>query len=511
MNREAQINIHITIPKKKEIPLNTLFNRVGCRAIDILISFLGLILLAPVFLWIAVLIKKDSPGPIFYQGRRMGRNGKEFKILKFRTMYETQASYQGSKVTAHGDPRITPFGKWLRDSKVNEFPQLWNVLKGEMSIIGPRPEDPEIANAWPTLVRDTILSVRPGISSPASVIYRNEESLMGVGQELDTYLKEILPTKLRLDMLYVRHRNFFSDLDVIFWTAIVLLPKMRQQNFKEWRLYNGPMYQIANRHMLWLSIDLMLAAIAFILTTLVWRINMPINIGIQAAALYTICFAAVFSLSNYLFQMNSVEWSRAPNSNAVILGFSCAISAGFVLFVQQISKPALPIMPTSLVLFITLLSWMLFVAARYRERLITFLASQWIHLRGGVHGFGERVLIIGAGQNASIIEWLFNQSNFTRSFHIIGAVDDNPLLQGVTVGGVKVLGTTDEISEITDKNDIGLIIYTIQNIDDDNKQRILAICEHSGIKFVVMPDFLKIFSNSLTCPIIPRAENASRG
>ena len=108
----------------------------------------------------------------------MGRGGRTFRILKFRTMYETPVSYSGPKVTAHDDPRVTPLGRWLRDTKLNELPQFWNVLKGDMSLVGPRPEDPDIAQSWPAAVRDEILSVRPGITSPASVLYRNEEALL---------------------------------------------------------------------------------------------------------------------------------------------------------------------------------------------------------------------------------------------------------------------------------------------------------------------------------------------
>ena len=158
------------------------------RAFDILIASLGLMLGAPFFIYVALRIKRDSVGPVFYRGARVGRGGKDFQILKFRTMYERPESYQGPRVTAQGDPRITPYGKWLRDTKLNELPQLWNVLKGEMSLVGPRPEDPHIVDGWPEDVRREVLSVRPGITSPASVIYRNEEGLLQNEQVMDLYV-----------------------------------------------------------------------------------------------------------------------------------------------------------------------------------------------------------------------------------------------------------------------------------------------------------------------------------
>src|SRR5574341_1928576 len=145
---------------------------------DLCAAFLGLLILFPVFGLLAFLIKRESPGPVFYRGPRMGRDGKVFGMLKFRTMYERPASYEGPPVTAQDDGRITPLGKWLRDTKLNELPQLWNVLIGEMSLVGPRPEDPEVAATWPEAARREILSMRPGITSPASGLYRDEEKML---------------------------------------------------------------------------------------------------------------------------------------------------------------------------------------------------------------------------------------------------------------------------------------------------------------------------------------------
>src|SRR6266498_1621334 len=155
-----------------------LLNSAFKRAFDVFFSVLGLVILSPFFLLVASLLRREGPGPIFYRGPRMGRHGKAFGILKFRTMREEQASYEGPSVTAQDDPRITPLGKFLRNTKINELPQLWNVLVGEMSLVGPRPEDPGIVATWPDAVRREILSVRPGITSPATVAYHDEEKLL---------------------------------------------------------------------------------------------------------------------------------------------------------------------------------------------------------------------------------------------------------------------------------------------------------------------------------------------
>jgi len=127
------------------------------RGFDIVVSALALVLISPILGFIALAIRHDSPGPVIYRGPRTGRGGKTFKIYKFRTMYENPQSYSGPQVTAHDDPRVTPFGHWLRDTKINELPQLLNVLKGDMSLVGPRPEDPTITQSWPRKVKEEVL------------------------------------------------------------------------------------------------------------------------------------------------------------------------------------------------------------------------------------------------------------------------------------------------------------------------------------------------------------------
>ena len=147
-------------------------------------------------------------------------------MLKFRTMYERPSSYAGPPVTCQGDDRITPIGHWLRDTKINELPQLWNVLVGEMSLVGPRPEDIGIAMEWPEDVRVEILSVRPGITSPASIIYHDEEHKLSRANVMAEYVHGILPDKMRLDQLYVRNQSFTADLDIIGWTIAIFAPQI---------------------------------------------------------------------------------------------------------------------------------------------------------------------------------------------------------------------------------------------------------------------------------------------
>lgn len=211
------------------------------RLFDVLVALMGLILLLPAFLIIAVYIWHDSKGPIFYRGKRVGRFGQVFDILKFRTMWEDAGSYTGSCLTVQDDPRITRVGSWLRSTKLNELPQLWNVLKGEMSLVGPRPEDPQLSEKWPEDVKREILSVRPGVTSPASVLYCNEELLLNSDHPMETYFEVILPDKLRLDLRYVRHSSFTLDLDILLWTLGILFTRSEALvNLSEEKLFAGP-------------------------------------------------------------------------------------------------------------------------------------------------------------------------------------------------------------------------------------------------------------------------------
>jgi lipopolysaccharide/colanic/teichoic acid biosynthesis glycosyltransferase len=186
------------------------------RAFDIAASGVALILLSPAFVIIGVAIALTSPGPIFYRASRVGRYGRIFKMYKFRTMV-VNADKMGPGITTRDDRRVTRIGRLLRKTKLDELPQLINVWRGEMSIVGPRPEDPRYVEHY-TPEQSIVLSVRPGITSPASVHYHDEETLIG-GEDWETrYLREIMPSKLRLDIEYARHPSIGRDIGLIFQT-----------------------------------------------------------------------------------------------------------------------------------------------------------------------------------------------------------------------------------------------------------------------------------------------------
>ena len=185
---------------------------------DRLMALIGLLLLWPVLIIVAVLIRvKMSGGPVIFKQKRVGRNGKLFTMYKFRSM---TVGHGGSSVSVAGESRITPLGAKLRHYKLDELPELWNVLIGDMSFVGPRPDVPGYADQLKGNERD-VLKLRPGITGPASLKYRDEEDLLAKQTDPQKYNDEVIfPDKVRINLYYLRHYSFIKDIEMIFCTVL---------------------------------------------------------------------------------------------------------------------------------------------------------------------------------------------------------------------------------------------------------------------------------------------------
>src|SRR5262249_6232892 len=191
------------------------------RTLDFLLAAAGLIVLAPLFLLVAVAIRLDSQGPVFFRQRRVGRHMKPFKMLKFRTMVRNAAEI-GPGLTVGRDHRITRFGRLLRETKIDELPQLFNVLRGDMSLVGARPEIEQYVRLYPQDYR-SILKTRPGITDVASIVYRDENDLLARSEDPEeTYIHVILPDKIRMAKQYAREASLIHDVKLIAATLIYL-------------------------------------------------------------------------------------------------------------------------------------------------------------------------------------------------------------------------------------------------------------------------------------------------
>jgi len=200
------------------------------RFLDIVFSLIAIIILSPLLIPIAIILRFTGEGYIFYRQERVGRGGRSFQLCKFATMLKDSPNLPGGYLTKMDDPRILPFGRLLRATKINEVPQLLNVLLGDMSVIGPRPQARPHFEIFPEHVKRVITKVRPGLSGIGSIIFRDEESILArCGKNQETcYEEDIAPYKGELEVWYVQHRSVMLDLRLIVLTAwAVLLPKSK--------------------------------------------------------------------------------------------------------------------------------------------------------------------------------------------------------------------------------------------------------------------------------------------
>lgn len=212
---------------------------MGKRVFDLFFASLGLLFLSPIFLIVGLLIRKDG-GPALFRQERVGQHGKVFRIYKFRSMVP-DAERLGAQITYERDSRITRMGRFLRKSKIDEFPQLLNVFLGQISLVGPRPEVPQYVDKWSAQDRDLILSIKPGITDYASLCYSNEQEVLASTQDPEkAYIEKIMPHKLELYRRYAKERNLWLDLRIILATLAkiagleisALLPELKEECFK---------------------------------------------------------------------------------------------------------------------------------------------------------------------------------------------------------------------------------------------------------------------------------------
>ena len=209
------------------------------RLLDILVSFLAILILTPLLLPIIIILRFSSEGYVFYLQDRIGKNKKIFKIIKFATMLKDSPNLASGSITLSNDWRVTKPGKFLRKTKINELPQIINILKGDISLVGPRPLVTKTFSAYSEEVQSKIYNVKPGLTGIGSIIFRDEESIISAVKDENPhefYKRVIAPYKGELEMWYQEHNSFFLDLQLIFMTAwVILLPssKLYEKWFKD--------------------------------------------------------------------------------------------------------------------------------------------------------------------------------------------------------------------------------------------------------------------------------------
>ena len=192
------------------------------RFFDIVASFIGLLIISPILIPVMIILKFTGEGEVFYLQERIGKGNKAFHITKFATMLKDSPNIGG--YTVRGDPRVLPFGRFLRKSKINELPQLWDILRGKMSLVGPRPQMTRIHNDYPENFYVVLESLRPGVTGIGSIIFRDEEAILTHAVDKDyCYKQQIIPYKADLEIWYMENQGFFLDIALIFMTLWVII------------------------------------------------------------------------------------------------------------------------------------------------------------------------------------------------------------------------------------------------------------------------------------------------
>ena len=207
------------------------------RAFDIIISGTALIILLPFLPPLALILRLTGEGEVFYIQPRMGKNGSNFGLIKLATMLKDSPNLPGGNVTLAEDPRILPLGRILRKTKLNELPQFWNIFKGEMSLVGPRPLIPASFHCYPEEMQEELKTLQPGLTGMGSLYFRDEESLFAVSKKADQefYYEDILPYKCELEVWYKKNQNLWLDLKLIYFTVLAVLfskKKFQRKSFK---------------------------------------------------------------------------------------------------------------------------------------------------------------------------------------------------------------------------------------------------------------------------------------
>ena len=413
------------------------------RALDIAIAGLALVLLAPLIALVALLVKLESRGPVFFRQTRVGRHGEPFRIFKFRTMAHAAEAAGGSELTVEGDARITRVGAFLRRSKLDELPQLIDVLRGTMSLVGPRPEVPRYVEHYPPADRERVLSVRPGITDFASLRYRDENALLARASDPEReYIDVILPSKLRYALDYVDHGSVADDLRVLgltlrtVFSATSALPRsfVAMTDQKLWRRLDAVMSELHPRRRL-------MATVVDGLTVLAcWHITYLFRLGFERWQPGRPSYDDAVSLgvvATYLVMLTLTGagrglWRHFGFDDLKRITTACLL-AGALAAVTVLSARL-----TGVARAVLLLHPLFCIAALSLSRML--YRTLWEHARGranGLAGEPRRAIVLGAGEAA---RRLVAGIHLRDGWAVLALLDDDPAKQGTRIGGVTVLG-----------------------------------------------------------------------
>jgi FlaA1/EpsC-like NDP-sugar epimerase/lipopolysaccharide/colanic/teichoic acid biosynthesis glycosyltransferase len=437
------------------------------RLIDILLSLVGIILFAPFFPVIVLIIKLGSRGPVFYLCDRLGKDEKLFKMYKFRTMYTAPAPI-GPSVCPQGDPRVTPVGRFLRRTKLNELPQLLNILKGEMTFVGPRPESPDLAARYPEPAR-AIFTITPGLVGPNQILGRNEEEWYPPDVDPQQYyIATILPKKLPLDLEYVRHSSVSTDLKYLFLGV-------KETIFKvvNWNLV------LQNRSQLYLLVaDVVLCLVSYVSAPLLRFAGVStgfnfafffhlLPVVIVARLVCFVYFGLYGTLIRYLSFHDIIVIIKGVSVSSLLL-----VSLTFLFDFRSFPRT------------VFFLDWVCLILLMVSLRIALRHLCDW-HDKNQLNE-ETRVLIFGAG-DAGALAYRSLMAEKENAFTIVGFLDDDPAKRHKTLYGKKVLGNRYTIEAVVKLYQVHEIFLAIPSAPTYEIDRVIQACQHAGVRYRVFP------------------------
>ena len=450
------------------------------RLCDVILAGLALAVVWPVLAVIAILVKLDSRGPVFFRQTRIGRDGKPFEILKFRTMVDN-AYALGPRLTQKHDPRITRIGQVLRWIKADELPQLINVLIGDMSLVGPRPEDPHFVRLY-TPAQRAVLSVRPGIVGPSQILGRDELEKYPEGM-LDTerfYTEHILPEKLATDLAYVRSYGLWSDLKLIARGLEATLLGALKPRFL--RLNSG--------RILLLAFDTAATLVVYNLAygwKMEWdyrpeALSYPLVVSALLLVFRPLFFMYFGLYQNMLRYVGSREFLAI--AKAVTAGSVAVVALTFMLGFQGHSRGVM------------LVDWGLLILILFGSRVGL---KAWLAYRRRPTTTPKNVLIVGANDTGEQLVSVMLQHE-ALSYRPVGFLDDDPTKRGATIHGIRVLGAVHDLPKIAPLTPMDLVVILFPHVSPASLQQVVGYCRAQNLEYRLVPTLDRLLKGDVLIP-----------
>jgi FlaA1/EpsC-like NDP-sugar epimerase/lipopolysaccharide/colanic/teichoic acid biosynthesis glycosyltransferase len=456
------------------------------RGIDIAVSAAVLIFGLPLFTILALAILFESGRPVLYRQWRVGRNFKKFKLYKFRSM---TAGSQGASITTANDRRITKLGRILRLTKLDELPQFWNVLSGDMSLVGPRPEVSEYVELFRERYKH-VLTLRPGITDLASVQFRDEERVLATATDpLREYVERILPTKLDRAEEYIKRRSLWLDLSILYQTAVATLrvPGNSPEQMIARALTHFERMHWLHRPLVWFAQIAIFGACG----TGAFLLRFDFEIPRWESDHFAWALSVWLSVKPIIFRLARLDrcWWRFVSVRDII-----GIALGNLFASAATAVPIRLLAPPGFPRSIFVLDFVLCFLAVAGLRVMIRMALETAAL-GSKIGPTKRTLIYGAG-GAGIALLQEIRRNRCLSYAVVGFVDDNPQKLGRSIHGARVLGDGAQLAMLATRHAIEMVLIAIPSASGIEMTQILHHCHSAGISHKTVPGLGEIIENS---------------